>query len=77
MGEAFDVLDEHGNKTGEVKDRKLVHQDGAVHRQHVPTFARMGSALGLSQRLPLSAHAEGLCWHAGAIDSSVRASRCR
>jgi hypothetical protein len=29
MGEAFDVLDDKGNKTGEVKERKLVHQDGA------------------------------------------------
>ena len=32
MAEYFDVLDSNGNKTGEKKDRKLVHRDGDWHK---------------------------------------------
>ena len=30
--EYFDVLDELGNKTGEIKEREQVHKDGNWHR---------------------------------------------
>ena len=32
MGEVFDVLNDKGEKTGEIKGRKLVHRDGALWR---------------------------------------------
>ena len=30
--EFFDILDENGNKTGKIKERSLVHEDGDIHR---------------------------------------------
>ena len=29
--EFFDILDENGNKTGKIKERSLVHEDGDIH----------------------------------------------
>lgn len=29
--EFFDILDENGNKTGRIKERSLVHEDGDIH----------------------------------------------
>ena len=43
MGEQFDILDEHGQKTGQVKDRNLVHQDGAHHLALNPQVRRLNA----------------------------------
>lgn len=46
MEENFDVLDEKGNKTGEVKERSLVHKDGDWHRAiHVWIMNKSGEIL--------------------------------
>ena len=30
-GKGVDILDENGNKTGKIKERSLVHEDGDIH----------------------------------------------
>ncbi len=46
MEEKFDILDENGNKTGEVKERSLVHKDGDWHRAvHIWIINKKGEIL--------------------------------
>lgn len=50
--EQFDVLDEEGNKTGQIKDRNLVHKDGDWHRSvHVWILNSRGQLL-VQKRAP-------------------------
>ena len=52
MKEYFDVLDENGNMTGEVKLRQEVHRDGDWHKAvHIWIFNRNGEVL-LQRRSP-------------------------
>ena len=76
MGEAFDVLDEHGNKTGEVKDRKLVHQDGVVHRQHAPLLVQLHSWVSLAVNHSVCHRVRTLKSRAG-MPARSRAQRAR
>lgn len=52
MEEYFDVLDEFGNKTGEIKLRKQVHKDGDWHKSvHIWIINNNGDIL-LQRRCP-------------------------
>ena len=49
MGEEFDILDEHGHPTGQVKARELVHRDGAFTKPAI-CLVRCSCFLKLGRR---------------------------
>ena len=76
MAEYFDVLDEFGNKTGQVKPRVDVHRDGDWHREVHIWIVNDKNEVLLQKRAPNKDHCPNM-WdisvggHIGAGDESI------